>query len=178
LTRASKCLGIKFHTTRSGVDERPYQYQAYSLGLIDELLLEAIEKLDEERAKYDGKTEWELDRILEDKANKSRQQFFRKYGRPPEGFEGEYELFNEVINFDKVDPLAVLTADEQARIDRLVTLRREVEVRKGLLESVLTRYATATSVLSISDDSDMENVDGGGIFGVEGDRSGADLATG
>jgi hypothetical protein len=177
LTRASKCLGIKFHTTRSGVDERPYQYQAYSLGLIDELLLEAIEKLDEERAKYDGKTEWELDRILEDKANKSRQQFFRKYGRPPEGFEGEYELFNEVINFDKIDPLAVLTADEQARIDRLVALRGEIEVRKGLIESVLARYAAA-SVLSIDGDSNMENVDEGGISGVEGDRSGSDLATG
>jgi hypothetical protein len=37
------------------------------------------------------------------------------------------------MNLGRVDPLAVLTADEQARIDRLVSLRSEVEIRKGLL---------------------------------------------
>jgi hypothetical protein len=92
LTRAAKCLGVKFHVTRAGSGDRLYQYQAYSLGLIDDLLLEVMEKLDLERAKYDGMTESELDQIVEAKANKSRQQFFRKYGRPPEGFEGEYEF--------------------------------------------------------------------------------------
>jgi hypothetical protein len=144
------------------------------LGLIDDLLLEAMEKLDLERAKYEGMTEGELDRIVEDRANKSRQQFFRKYGRPPEGFEGEYELFNEVINFDKADPLDVLTAAAQESISKLVTLRREVEIRKSLLESVLARYAAA-SVVPITGDS---NIDGNGICGVEGDRSAPDLATG
>jgi Domain of unknown function (DUF3854)/AAA domain len=177
LTRAAKCLGVKFHVKRAGSGDRLYQYQAYSLGLIDDLLLEAMENLDLERAKYDGLTESELDRIVEAKANKSRQQFFRKYGRPPEGFEGEYELFNEVINFDRVDPLDVLTADAQESISKLVTLRREVEIRKSLLESVLARYAAA-SVVPIDGDSNMENVDGGGICGVEGVRSTSDVPTG
>jgi tRNA A37 threonylcarbamoyladenosine biosynthesis protein TsaE len=177
LTRAAKCLGVKFHVKRAGSGDRLYQYQAYSLGLIDDLLLEAMEKLDLERAKYEGMTEGELDRIVEDKANKSRQQFFRKYGRPPEGFEGEYELFNEVINFDKADPLDVLTADAQESIAKLVTLRCEVEIRKSLLESVLARYAAAASVVPIDGDSNIGNIDGGGICGVEGDRSAPNLAT-
>jgi hypothetical protein len=128
-------------------------------------------------AKYEGMTEGELDRIVEDRANKSRQRFFRKYGRPPEGFEGEYELFNEVINFDKADPLDVLTADAQESISKLVTLRSEVEIRKSLLESVLARYAAA-SVVPITGDSNIGSIDGDGICGVEGDRSGSDLATG
>jgi Domain of unknown function (DUF3854)/AAA domain len=177
LTRASKCLGIKFHVTRAGSGDRLYQYQAYSLGLIDDLLLEAMERLDLEQAKYEGMTEGELDRIVEDRANKSRQQFFRKYGRPPEGFEGEYELFNEVINFDKADPLDVLTAAAQESISKLVTLRREVEIRKSLLESVLARYAAA-SVVPIIDDSNIGNIDGDGIFGGEVVRSAPGLATG
>jgi hypothetical protein len=139
--------------------------------------VQAIKKLALERAKYDGMTEGELDRIVEDKANKSRQQFFRKYGRPPEGFEGEYELFNEVINFDKADPLDVLTAAAQESIAKLVTLRREVEIRKSLLESVLARYAAA-SVVPITGDSDIGNIDGDGFCRVEGDRSAPDLATG
>jgi hypothetical protein len=80
LTRASKCLGVKFNVTRAGSGDRLYQYQAYSLGLIDDLLLEAMEKLDLERAKYEGMTESELDRIVEDKANKSRQQVWSATG--------------------------------------------------------------------------------------------------
>jgi hypothetical protein len=47
-----------------------------------------------------------------------------------------------------------------------------------LLESVLARYAAAASVVSITGDSNIGNIDGGGICGVEGDRSASDLATG
>jgi hypothetical protein len=202
LTRAAKCLDIKFHVTRAGVgvpregerSYRPYQYQVLTPELIDGLVAEAMDKLDEARAKYDDKTQGELDKILEDKANKSRQRFFRKYGRPPEGFDGEFDLFNEVIDLQRVDPLRaarvcsevtsepcpaldVLTARELGRIDKLVALRTEVEIRKGLLASVLARYA-AVSVVSIDGDSYIENMDSEGICGGDGVRSAPDLATG
>jgi hypothetical protein len=73
--------------------------------------------------------------------------------------------------------LDVLTAAAQESISKLVNLRREVEIRKSLLESVLARYAAA-SVVPIIGDSNIGNIDGGGICGVEGVRSGSDLATG
>jgi hypothetical protein len=82
-----------------------------------------------------------------------------------------------VIDFDKADPLDVLTAAAQESISKLVTLRSEVEIRKSLLESVLARYAAA-SVVPITGNSNIGNIDGGGICGVEGDRSASDLATG
>jgi hypothetical protein len=83
-----------------------------------------------------------------------------------------------VISFDKVDPLDVLTAAAQESISKLVTLRSEVEIRKSLLDSVLARYAAAASVVSITSDSNIGNIDGDGICGGEGDRSASDLATG
>jgi hypothetical protein len=70
--------------------------------------------------------------------------------------------------------MAVLTARELVAIDKLVALSREVEIRNGLLESVLARYAAA-SVVSIDSVSNIENMD---VDGVEGDRSAPDLATG
>jgi hypothetical protein len=57
-----------------------------------------------------------------------------------------------------------------------VTLLSEVEIRKSLLESALARYAA--SVVSITGDSNIGNMDGDEIFGGEGDRSAPDLATG
>jgi hypothetical protein len=81
------------------------------------------------------------------------------------------------MNFDRVDPFDVLTADVQSAIAKLVTLLSEVEIRKSLLEPVLARYAAA-SVVSIEGDSDIGNIDGDGICGGEGDRSSPDLATG
>jgi uncharacterized protein involved in exopolysaccharide biosynthesis len=74
--------------------------------------------------------------------------------------------------------LDVLTAAAQESIAKLVTLRREVEIRKSLLESILARYTAAASVVSIDGDSDIGNIDEGGICGGEGDRSASDLATG
>jgi uncharacterized protein involved in exopolysaccharide biosynthesis len=82
------------------------------------------------------------------------------------------------MNSDKVDYLDVLTADAQESISKLVALRREVEIRKSLLESFLARYAAAVSVVSIDGDSDIGNIDGDGICEVEGVRSVLDLATG
>jgi hypothetical protein len=157
------------------------QYQVLTPELIDGLVAEAMDKLDGARAKYDDKTQGKLDKIIENKANKSRQLFFRKYGRPPEGFDGEFDLFNEVIDSQRVDPcpaLDVLTAKEQGRIDKLVALRTEVEIRRGLLESVLARYAAAVSVVSIDGDSDIENMDSEEICGFERVRLPPDLATG
>jgi hypothetical protein len=72
--------------------------------------------------------------------------------------------------------LDVLTADAQESIAKLVTLRREVEIRKSLLDSVLARYAAA-SVVPITSDSNIGNIDGDGICVVEGVRSAPDLAT-
>jgi hypothetical protein len=69
------------------------------------------------------------------------------------------------MNLGRVDPLDILTAEEQARIDKLLALRSEVEVRKGLLESVLARYAAAASIVSIDGDSDMENMEVDGFGG-------------
>jgi uncharacterized protein involved in exopolysaccharide biosynthesis len=74
--------------------------------------------------------------------------------------------------------LDVLTAAAQESIAKLVTLRREVEIRKSLLESILARYTAAASVVPITGDSNIGNIDGGGICGVEGDRSAPDFATG
>jgi Domain of unknown function (DUF3854) len=175
LTRAAKCLKVKFNVYRSGVDDRQYLYQVLTPELIDVLVAEAMEDLEIALAKYDDKTQGELEKLIDNKANKSRQRFFRKYGRAPEEFESE--LFNEVINLGQVDPLAVLTAKEQARIDKLLLLRREMKVRKGLLESVLGRYAAA-SIVSIDGDSDIETVDVGGILEKEGELLPPDLATG
>jgi hypothetical protein len=176
LTRAAKCLKVKFHVYRSGVDDRQYLYQVLTPELIDDLVADAREDLDMALAKYDDKTQGELDKIIDDKANKSRQRFIRKYGRVPEEFEDE--LFNEVINLGQVNPLAILTAKEQARVDKLVGLRRELEMRQCLLGSVLGRYAAAASIVSIDGDSDIENIDGDGICGDEGVRSAPDLARG
>jgi tRNA A37 threonylcarbamoyladenosine biosynthesis protein TsaE len=176
MTRAAKCLAVKFHVSRPGSEERIRHYQVYSLELIDELIAEALEKLEEEKAKYDDKTERELDQIIEGKANKSRQRFFRKYGRPPEEFESE--LFNQVIGFERVNPLDVLTAEYQERIDKLRDLYSREAARVTLLESVLARYAVASSSLSIASDSDIENVDEGVVEERDGDRSSPDLPTG
>jgi hypothetical protein len=176
LTRATKCLGVKFHISRPGTEERLRHYQVCTTELIDQLIAEARDKLDEERAKYDDKTECELDRIIENKIQRSRQNFIRRYGRTPEEFEGE-QIFNEVINLMWVDPLDILTVNEQERIDKLLALRSELEVRQSLLESVLARYAAAASVVSIDGDSDIENVDVGGVLVVEGEELPPDLAT-
>jgi hypothetical protein len=54
-----------------------------------------MEKLDEERAKYDGKTQNELERIVDDREQKARAKFVCKHGRPPEGFHGEFEMFHQ-----------------------------------------------------------------------------------
>jgi Domain of unknown function (DUF3854) len=176
LTRAAKCVDVKFRVTRSGVDDRHYQYQVLTPELIDGLLAEAKEDLELARAKYDDMTQGELERIIDDKSNKSREGFFRRYGRAPEEF--EEKLFNEVINLEQVDPLAVLTAGEQRAIDNLVGLRREVEVRKSLLGSVLGRYSAAASIVSIDSSSDIESVDVEGILEEDGDYLPPDLATG
>lgn len=177
MTRAAKCLAIKFDVSRPGTEQRLRRYRVYTTELIDERLEEVMEKLDEERAKYDGKAECELDRIIERKIQKSRHNFIRRYGRTPEEFEGE-QIFTEVINLERVNPLDVLTAEYQARIDKLLALRSEVEIRASLLESVLGRYAAASSIVSIDGDSNIEMVDGARVLVVDGDRSGSDLATG
>jgi hypothetical protein len=83
-----------------------------------------------------------------------------------------------VINLEPVDPLAVLTAREQRAIDKLVGLRREVEVRKSLLGSVLGRYSAASSIVSIDSSSDIESVDVEGILEEDGDYLPPDLAMG
>jgi ABC-type oligopeptide transport system ATPase subunit len=177
LTRATKCLGVKFHISRPGTEERLRHYQVCTTQLIEELIAEARDKLDEKRAKYDGKTESELDRIIENKIQRSRQNFIRRYGRTPEEFEGE-QIFNEVINLMWIDPLDILTVNEQERIDKLLALRSEMEVRQSLLDSVLARYAAAASVVSIDGDSNIENVDVAGVLVVEGEELPPDLATG
>jgi hypothetical protein len=74
------------------------------------------------------------------------------------------------MNLGKVDPLYVLTAAAQESISKLVTLRREVEIRKSLLESVLARYAASASVVPITGDSDMGNIDGDEIYGIDRPR--------
>jgi hypothetical protein len=137
-----------------------------------------MEQLEQERAKYEGKTENQLDKIVDDKEQKSRAKFIRKHGRPPEGFHGEFELFNEQMNMKRVNSLDVLTAEHQKRIDKLLALRSEVEIRATLLESALGRYAASSSIGSITSVSDIERMDGYGIYGGVGDRSAPDLATG
>jgi hypothetical protein len=77
-----------------------------------------------------------------------------------------------------IDPLDILTVNEQERIDKLLALRSEMEVRQSLLDSVLARYAAAASVVSIDGDSNIENVDVGGVLVVEGEELPPDLATG
>jgi hypothetical protein len=59
-------------------------------------------------------------------------------------------MFNEPMNMERVDSLEVLTAEHQARIDKLLALRSEVEIRATLLESALGRYAAAASIGSIT----------------------------
>jgi hypothetical protein len=112
------------------------------------------------------------------KEQKSRAKFIRKHGRPPEGFEGEFELFNEAMNMERVNSLDVLTAEHQKRIDKLLALRSEVEIRATLLESALGRYAASSSIGSITGVSSIEKMDEGVVGDVRGDRSGSDLATG
>jgi hypothetical protein len=79
---------------------------------------------------------------------------------------------------ERVNSLDVLTAEHQKRIDKLLALRSEVEIRGTLLESALRRYAASSSIGSITSVSDIERMDGDGICGSEGDRSLPDLATG
>jgi hypothetical protein len=67
MTRAAKCLAIKFDVSRPGTEGRLRHYRVYTTELIDERLEEVMEKLEEERAKYDGKTQNELDRIVDDR---------------------------------------------------------------------------------------------------------------
>jgi ABC-type cobalamin/Fe3+-siderophores transport system ATPase subunit len=178
MTRAARCLTIKFDVSRPGTEQRLRHYRVYTTELIDERLEEVMEQLEQERAKYDGKTENQLDRIVDDKEQKSRAKFIRKHGRPPEGFHGEFELFNEVMNIERVNSLDVLTAEHQKRIDKLLALRSEVEIRAILLESALRRYAASSSIGSITSVSDIERMDGDGIEGLRRDRSAPDLATG
>jgi tRNA splicing endonuclease len=134
------------------------------------------------RAKFEDKSEGELEQIIEKKERKSRDLFIRKYGRTPEEFESEQQLFNEVIYLERANPLDVLTAEHLIRIDKLLALRSEVETRKTLLDSVLGRYSSAMSVVSINSVSYIENTDIDGVGGVErvvskGDSL-PDLATG
>jgi hypothetical protein len=158
LTRAARCLAIKFHTSRPGTKDRPRQYQVYTTQLIDQLIAEGMEKLDEVRSRYANKTESELDRIVEDKSRAARLKFFRQYGRPMEGFDSE-EIFNEVISLERVDPLAILTADHHEQIEKLLDLRNQVKTRTSLLQAVLDKYLAATSTISINGDSYIEKVD-------------------
>jgi Domain of unknown function (DUF3854) len=178
MTRAAKCLAIKFDVSRPGTEGRLRHYQVYTTELIDERLEEVMEKLEEERAKYDGKTQDELDQIVDDREQKALAKFIRKHGRPPEGFHGEFEMFNEQMNMERVDSLDVLTAEHQARIDKLLALRSEVEIRATLLESALGRYAAAASIGSITGVTDIERMDDGVVGDVRGDRSSPNLATG
>jgi hypothetical protein len=87
-----------------------------------------------------------------------------------------------VTYLERANPLDVLTAEHLIRIDKLLALRSEVETRKTLLDSVLGRYSSAMSVVSINSVSYIENTDIDGVGGVErvvskGDSL-PDLATG
>jgi hypothetical protein len=145
LTRAAKCLAIKFHVSRPGTGDRLRQYQVYTPELIDRLIQEGMDKLEGVRVGYEGMTAEQLGKVVESKRRSVEQRY-------PEGtFDGmEYR-----------DPLVALTAGCRGVIDRLLDLRSQVEARSALLESVMGRYLVASSTVSIVDDLDIESVDGG-----------------
>jgi tRNA splicing endonuclease len=97
-------------------------------------LTEAMENLDMARAKCEDKSEGQLEQIIEKKERKSRDLFIRKYGRTPEEFDLEQQIFNEVIYLERANPLDVLTAEHLIRIDKLLALHSEVETRKTLID--------------------------------------------
>jgi hypothetical protein len=178
ITRAAKCLAIKFDVSRPGTEGRLCHHQVYTSELTDERLEEVMEKLDDERAKYDGKTQNELERIVDDREQKARAKFIRKHGRPPEGFHGGFEVFHEAMNMERVDSLDILTAEHQTQIDKLLALRSEVEIQATLLESALECYAAAASIDSITGVSSIERMGKGMVWDVRRDRSSPDLVTG
>jgi hypothetical protein len=159
LTRGAKRLGIEFHVTRPGSEERPRQYQVYSVELIDRLIEEGMEKIEEVRSRYENKTAQELDEILGAKARQERKRVQRRRGEFPTGIREPDPLFMEVIAGEALDPLVVLTAEHQRGIDRLLDLRSQVEARTSLLEAALFRYLVAASALSMVEDLSIESVD-------------------
>jgi chemotaxis regulatin CheY-phosphate phosphatase CheZ len=144
LTRAAKCLAIKFHVSRPGKGDRLRQYQVYTPELIDRLIQEAMDKLEQVRSGYEGMTGEELDGIVENKRRSDNKQ--------------GVALTDDSAKLQ--DPLVALTAGCQGVIDRLLDLRSRVEARSVLLGSVMGRYLVASSTVSIADDLDIESADG------------------
>jgi hypothetical protein len=127
LTRAAKCLGIKFHVTRSGVDDRLYQYQVCSLGLIDDLIDKGMKKLDGVRVD---------DEVKKERWRKKLVKNITMYN----------SLLANTINLRPQAPF--LWADQEEELNRLLDLYSQVEIQANLLKSALDCYSAAIAEVS------------------------------
>jgi energy-coupling factor transporter ATP-binding protein EcfA2 len=175
LTRAARRLGVAFHVSRPGSEDRPRQYRVYTTKLIEELLAEGMEKLHQAQAKYAGKAEGELDTILEKRERLERKRVQKRRGDFPTGISEPDYLFAEVIKLEAPNPVDLLTAEHRAEVDKLLDLWSQVDTRTNLLAAALARYGAGSSAVSIDDDFDIESTDDDGDFGEMGDRSSPDL---
>ncbi len=175
LTRAAKRLGVTFHVTRPGSEDRPRQYRIYTAKLLEQLLAEGMEKLHQAQAKYAGKPEGELDTILEKKERLERKRVEKRRGELPTGIGEPDYLFAEVIKLEAPNPVDLLTAEHRAEVDKLLDSWSQVDTRASLLAAALAKYGAGSSAVSIDDDFDLESTDDDEDFGEMGNRSSSDL---